>query len=245
MTDSTMTSSAPSDAPALPGLFARAIGVITSPGETFRHVTRTPKVAGMLFLVCAAAALTQGLPQFTERGRAMVLEMQVEQTERFTGQPVTDETYEVLRQRGQFGAYMALLGSFIFVPFVSVVMTAILWAAFNTIMGGTATFKHVMAVVVHSQIIGSVGGLISAPVMYMRGQMSTSVANLGALAASLDEGSYLARVLGMIDLFAVWWIVVLAIGLATLYKRTVSGVTTGLLITYLVIVLGFASIFGG
>ena len=36
------------------------------------------------------------------------------------------------------------------------------------------------------------------------------------------------------------WLVVLAIGLATLYKRTTSGVATGLFITYAVIALAFA-----
>ena len=35
----------------------------------------------------------------------------------------------------------------------------------------------------------------------------------------LDEASPVARFLGVVDLFVVWWIVVLAIGMSVLYRR--------------------------
>ena len=239
MTESTMTTDVLDPTPA-PGLLARFIGVITPPGETFKHVVRTPKVSGMLFLICALTALSQGLPQFTEQGRAATLEMQVQQTERWTGQPITDEAYAAMQKQGQYGPYLALIGSFVFVPFMAVIFTAILWAVFNTVLGGTASFKHVMAVLVHSQVISTLSAVIAAPIMYARGQVSASgIANLGAL-VPLDESSFIAKFLGMIDLFAIWWVIVLAIGLATLYKRTTTGVATGLFVVYAVIALAFA-----
>lgn len=239
MTESHMTTDTLDPTPS-PGLLARFFGVITSPGETFKHVVRTPKVAGMLFVICTLTALTQGLPQFTEQGRAATLEMQVQQTERWTGQPITDEGYAALQKQAQYGPYLALIGSFIFVPFISVIFTAILWAVFNSILGGTASFKHVMSVLVHSQVISTLSAVVSAPIMYARGTVSPSgVANLGAL-VPLDESSFIAKFFGMLDLFLIWWVIVLAIGLATLYKRTTTGVATGLLITYVVFALVFA-----
>lgn len=239
MTESTMTPDVLDPTPS-PGLFARFIGVITSPGETFQHVVRTPKVAGMLFLICALTALAQGLPQFTEQGRAATLEMQVQQAERWSGQPVSDEAYAAMQQQSQYGPYLALIGSFVFVPFMAVIFTAILWAVFNTVLGGTASFKHVMSVLVHSQVISTLSAVVAAPIMYARGQVSASgIANLGAL-VPLDESSFVAKFLGMIDLFIIWWVIVLAIGLATLYKRTTSGVATGLFVVYALIALAFA-----
>ena len=117
-------------------------------------------------------------------------------------------------------------------PFGTVVMTLLFWVVFNAIMGGTATFKQVMAVVAHSQVISAVGYLFAAPIMYARGVMTTGVANLGALLPMLDETSFLAKFLGMIDLFVIWWVVVLAIGLAALYKKKVGSIATGLFIVY-------------
>jgi hypothetical protein len=239
MTESTMTTDVLNPPPS-PGLLARFIGVITSPGETFQHVVRTPKVSGMLFLICALTALSQGLPQFTEQGRAATLEMQVQQAERWSGQPVSDEAYAAMQQQSQYGPYLALIGSFVFVPFMAVIFTVILWAAFNTVLGGTASFKHVMAVLVHSQVISTLSAVIAAPIMYARGQVSASgIANLGAL-IPLDESSFVAKFLGMIDLFVIWWVIVLAIGLATLYKRTTTGVATGLFVVYALVALAFA-----
>lgn len=239
--NATMPTAATPCAP-IPGLLSRAIGIITSPGETFQHVVRTPKVAGMLFLIALLTGLTQGLPQFTEKGRAAALEMQVQTTERM-GFTVTDEMYQQLEQRSHsnMGAYMAIGGSFAGVPFVAVLMTALLWAVFNTVMGGTATFKHVMSVLVHSQIITMLGALVAAPIMYARGVLSPGgIANLGALVPMLDETSLIARFLGTIDLFMIWWLVVLAVGLAALYKKKTSSIATGLFVFYGLLALAWA-----
>ena len=227
--------------PALPGLLSRAIGIITAPTATFAHVVRVPKVAGMLFLISLILGLAQGLPQFTERGRAAAFEMQVQQMERM-GFTVTPEMYQQMEQRShsKVAGYVAIVSMFVGVPFGAVIMTVVLWGVFNTIMGGTASFKHVMAVAVHSQIVSALGALFAAPIMYARGAMSSGVANVGALLPMLDETSFLAKFLGTIDLFAVWWVVVLSIGLGVLYKRKASSIATALFIVYGIIALTFA-----
>ena len=67
--------------------------------------------------------------------------------------------------------------------------------------------------------------------------MTNGVANLGALLPMLDETSFLAKFLGMVDLFTIWWVVVLSIGLAALYKKQVGSIATGLFIFYGIIAL--------
>jgi hypothetical protein len=239
MSDAIVT--APSTEAPIPGLFSRFIGIITSPTATFAHVVRVPKVAGMLFLISLIMGLAQGLPQFTERGRAAALEMQVQQMEGF-GMTVTDEVYQQMEQRSHsnLAGYIAIVSMFVGVPFGAVVMTVVLWVVFNAIMGGTATFKHVMAVVVHSQAVSALGVLFAAPIMYARGVLSTGVANVGALLPMLDETSFLAKFLGSIDLFAVWWVVVLSIGLGVLYKKKTSSIATALFIVYGIIAVTIA-----
>ena len=227
--------------PALPGLPSRAIGIITAPTATFAHVVRKPRVAGMLFLVSLVIGLAQGLPQLTERGRMATLEMQVQQMERW-GATVNDELYQQMEQRSRstFAVVSTVVGTMIVMPFTAVIMTLLLWVVFNTILGGTASFKHVMAVVAHSQVISAVGVLFAAPIMYARGVTTTGVANLGALLPMLDETSFLAKFLGTIDLFAVWWVVVLSIGLAALYKKASRSIAIGLFVFYGIIALGIA-----
>jgi hypothetical protein len=199
----------------------------------------------MLFLTGMLIALSQGLPQFTERGRAAALEMQVQSLESM-GMTVSDEMYQQMAARAQSNSagYITIVTTFLSMPFGAVLMTAIFWAFFNTVLGGTASFKHVMAVVVHSWVISSLGAVIAAPIMYAQGRVTTSVANIGAL-VPLAENSFGARFLGMIDVFTMWWIVVLSIGLATLYKRTTTGVAMGLFAVFLVFALGVAYFLAG
>jgi hypothetical protein len=225
----------------IPGLFSRAIGVITSPGATFAHVARSPKVAGMLFLTSLMIGLASGLPQFTERGRAAALEMQVQQMEGM-GFTVTDEMYAGMEKQSKtpMAGIFAIVGVFISMPLFAVVVTAVMWMVFNAILGGTATFKHVMAVVVHSYMISALGYVISAPIMYARGVMSTGIFNLGAALPMLEEDTFLSNFLGMLDLFMIWWVIVLAIGLGVLYKRKTSSVATGLFVFYGFLALAIA-----
>ncbi len=246
MSDATTAAAATSNPGPIPNLLSRAVGVITSPDVTFEHVARVPKVAGMLFLVSLLLGLAQGLPQLTERGRAAALDLQVQQMERF-GMVVNDEMYQQMEQRSQsnLGAYSSIVLMFVAIPFGAVITTVLLWVAFNTIMGGAASFKHVMAVVVHSQSVSALGAIVSAPIMYAQGITSTSIATLGALLPMLDDTSFLAKFLAGIDLFVIWWVVVLAIGLAALYRKKTSSIATGLFIVYGVILLVIASYTAG
>jgi hypothetical protein len=231
------------------GLFARAIGMVVSPGETFKSVVQTPRPAGILFLICLVMGLATGLPQFTERGRQATLDMQATQVERFTGQPMTPEAYTAMEQRAHYGGYITIGSMFVVIPFFTVVFGAIYWVIFNALLGGTASFKQVLAIVAHAQVISALGAVVSAPIQYIQGtQTAAGPFNLGALAPMLDPGSTLANILGGLSFFSLWQTVVSAIGLAVLYRRKAGGIAIALVALYVAIVaafaIGFSRIFG-
>ena len=58
----------------------------------------------------------------------------------------------------------------------------------------------------------------------------------------LDENSFPARFLGSIDLFLIWWIVSLAIGLGVLYRKRTGPIATTLLVVYVSIAIVIAAI---
>jgi hypothetical protein len=224
------------------GLVARAIGVVTSPTETFRAVALAPRPAGILFLVCLALAIATAGPQFTARGRQAALDMQVRQMERFSGQPVSPEMYARLeRQTQSFGLYSAVIGTFVFVPIASMVFAALYWVAFNALLGGTGTFKQVLGVVTHSQVITALGAIVSAPIQYAQDMVSpTGPFNLGVLAPMLDPNGFAAAFLSMLTVFQLWSVIVSAIGLAVLYRRPVRNIAIALLGFHLVVMAAFA-----
>lgn len=227
---------APADANA--GLLSRLIGVIVAPRQTFAGVIRKPKWLGMLLLLLVVSAGTNFLFLSTEVGQQAMLDQQVRQTEAF-GMQVNDEAYAAMERNLPLMRYFTLGGTLVMVPLMTFATAGILFGVF-TALGGDATFKQALAVVAHSGAISILGALFITPLNYFRESMS-SATNLAVFFPMLDEGTFLARFFGMIDLFLVWWVIVLAIGFSVLYRRRTGPIAAGLFAVYGVIALGFAA----
>jgi hypothetical protein len=221
-------------------LLSRFIGVVTSPKATFEAVVAHPRWLFMLLLVTVIIALGVTLPMTTEAGRQAALENQVQQMENF-GVTVSDEMYANMAKGMRFAAYQTFFSILIFGPIISVILAGILYGVFAVLMGGQATFKQLFAVYVHASVVSAVGQLFTGPLNYFRGSMS-SATNLAVALPMIDEHSFLGRLLGMIDLFIVWWVVVLAIGLGVLYRRRTQPIAIGLFAVYAVIILAAAAV---
>lgn len=243
MTDTVTTTTAPM------GLASRVLGMIFAPSETFRAVVEKPRAVGVLFLVCLAMGLGTGLPLLTETGKRAALDAQVEQIERFTGEPVAPEQYAQMQQATAFGVYSSIIGMFIFIPVITVVFGALYWAFFNIVLGGSAGFGQVITVNAHSQVITALGVVLGAPVQLLQGSFSQAGPfNLGALAPTLDPTSSVALFLGALTFFGFWQSVVCGLGLGVLYKRRPGGIIIGLIGIYLAVTalfaVGVASVMG-
>lgn len=240
-----MTDSAPSPQP-LPGLLARVVGVLTSPKATFERIVQTPKILGILLLLGLTTGIGQSAFTFTQAGQQAFVDAAAQQIERFSGNAPTDEQIARLEKQAPYQSYFSLVGSLIGLPIVAAVEAGIFFLVFNVILGGTATFKQVYAVVLYAAVVSVVGVLVGLPVQFARGAISiTGPANLGALFPMLAENSLLSSFLGLIDVFRLWWVVVMSIGLGVLYRRRTFGIALTLFGVYLAIALGISLIFHG
>jgi hypothetical protein len=221
------------------GLVSRFIGIITSPKATFQVVAAHPRWLGMLLLTTIILAAATTLPMTTEAGKTAALDTQVRQMENF-GMQVNDEMYSQMRQRMAYSVYTTPISILVIAPIMSVIIAGILFGIF-TMMGGQASFKQLFAVYIHSGAIGSLGQLFTGPLNYFRGSVS-SATNLAVALPMLDEHSFIGRLFGMIDVFIIWWLVVLAIGLAVLYRRRTQPIAFTLFGLYAVIILAAAAV---
>jgi hypothetical protein len=228
-------------APAPKGLVARFIGIITSPRATYEAVVAHPKWFGMLAVVAIGMGVLFAGFLFTKTGQDAWLDAAL--TGPFS-RNVNEQQVQGMQRIAPFIGYFALVQFLIVLPLVSVVVSGILYAVFNVAMGGTATFKQVFAVVVHGGPIGILSALFTVPLNYSRGTMS-SATNLGVFLPMLSEQSFLAHFLGVIDIFIVWQLVVVSIGLAVLYRRRTQPIATALLVVYAIIALIIAVVRGG
>ncbi|MEO7191464.1 MAG: Yip1 family protein [Vicinamibacterales bacterium] len=220
-------------------VLARALGIVTSPGATFEVVKRFPRPASMLFLVCVVMAMALGGPQFTARGRQPMLDSQVQQMEKFMGTSATPEMYAGMERRAPYIPYLTIGSMFIFIPVVSLLVAAVYWFVFNAVLGGAATFKQVLAVVTHSQVISALGAVVGAPIQYFQDTYSQAGPfNLGAVAPMLEPGGFGASFLGSLSIFMLWQLIVTAIGLGVLYRRKATVPAVVLTVVYLALMAG-------
>ena len=219
---------------------ARFLGIITSPKETFASVAAHPRWLGMLVTVTIIIAVCAALPMTTEAGKEAALRQQVEQRESL-GMPVSDQQYEVMRRTLPFMPYFAGGSVAVFSPIMTLVMSGILFVVFNVVMGGDRTFKQTFAVFTHAGVISALGQLFTGPLNYFRGAIS-SATNLAVLLPMVEPKSFIGRAMSMIDLFLIWYVLVLAIGLAVLYRRRTQPIAWSLYGVYAVIVLIAATV---
>jgi len=218
---------------------ARFIGVLTSPRDTFASIAAHPKVLGMLVLTIAISAFAAALPMMTEGGRQAAVDQQVSFMEGF-GIEVSDEAYTQIQKGASRLPYTTAAGVIFSTPIVILIITGILFLIFNVFMGGDARFKQLLAVFVHSGVVSSIGGLFAGIINYFR-QAAGSATSIGALLPMIDEKSFLGRLLGMADVFAIWGVIVLAIGLAVLYRRKTQPIAITFFGIYAVIILAIAA----
>ena len=137
--------------------------------------------------------------------------------------------------------YQTAIGILVFSPVFTVAIAGILFLVFNVLMGGDRTFKQLFTVFVHSGVISTLGAVFTGPLNYFRGAV-TSATNLAVLLPMVDPKSFAGRVLAMTDLFWIWSLLVLAIGLAVLYRRRTQPIAWSLYGIYAAGVLVIAAV---
>jgi len=245
--DDTTNSAMPEPAQPPLGLFASLIGVITSPKATFERLGPMPKIAGALVMVSLLGGLLgPGLFVMTARGQQAWLDATVQATEHRTGKPMPETQLTGMQKFAPYMGYAMTGGTVVFFPIVVTIEAGILYALFTFGTGGTATFRQVMAVVTLTAVIGVLGLAFTVMMQFIQGTISTtssSPANLGALLPMLPEDGWLSHLLALIDLFRVWSLMVMAIGLAVVYRKKTSMVAGVLFTIYGVIIVGVSYFF--
>lgn len=226
--------------PASSNVLARFIGIITAPKDTFRGVVAKPTWLAMLVLTSLLVATFSALPMTTEEGKQAAIDQQVQQRRAF-GMETSDKDYAQMERMSGIMPYITFGTVLAFSPIMALIVAGILFAIFNAALGGEASFKQVFAILVHAGAVSALSTVFSGIVNYFRGGVG-SAANLGALLPMLPENSFAANLLGMVDVFLVWYVIVLAMGLAVLYRRRTQPIAISLLAVYAVIALVVAVI---
>lgn len=222
------------------GLVGRIVGVLFAPRATYADVAARPRVLGVLLFVMFVTAGAWFAFLSTPVGQDALWNQQMDVMESF-GFQLPEEAYTQMEANLPWAPYTTAASQIVFFPVVGAIIAGLILAVFNAIMGGSATFKQVYAMVVHSAVVLVVHSLFIAPLNYVRASMS-SPTTLAAFTPFLSATSFGGRFFGAIDLFYLWWIVSLSIGIGVLYRKRTTPIAVSALAVYGVLALLFAAV---
>lgn len=197
------------------GLLRRMIGMIFFPGKVFQALHENPAFLAPMILIAVLSAAT--LPLILPLN-AQLVEQQLQANPNMSPEQV--EQAKAMSQ-GNFAMAMGIVSVLVITPVMFAVYAVLFQLILNFGFGGSATFKPVLSIVTHASVITLVGLLVTIPLMLYQGQAGITL-NLGLLVPFFEEEGFLYRVLKNIDVFIIWWLCLVSIGLGSLYRMPTS-----------------------
>ena len=219
----------------------RVTGVLRHPRATMAEVVQHPAFITTWVVVLLVAAVCGGLLLSTPIGQQALVDERVRVTEALGGR-VDDAAYDRLRSDPPVSIYLTSGGRLLLTPPVTLLVAAGLvgLARFD---GARVTFVTALAIAVHATVVLALQQVVAAPLHYVNESL-TSPTNLAGMLRVFDEGSVPARLFGTIDVFGLWWMWLLAVGLAAATGRPARQYIWRLLAVYLGMAAIVAAVFG-
>jgi hypothetical protein len=190
--------------------------MVRSPRATLASVARTPRSLDLAALLIAISAVSSAGFLMTRVGQLAALDQQVRQLESF-GAVITDDRYEALRQLVPYRPVVSAASIIVGWPILWLVMARGLQWIGRRMGRGEPSFRQVLAVVVHTWAIIGVRAVVAAPINYVRESLGGST-SLSVLMPVFGASTFPGRLLGAVDIFIVWWVALLAMGVGILYQ---------------------------
>ena len=155
MTQTTVPQAGATRALSLP---ERLIGAIFSPKPTFESVSAHPVWVDVLAITIVLTSLAWFAFLSTDTGRQAFIDQQFQQQEAW-GQTITPEVEQRINGSAPVMRWVIPISTLVIGPLFVVVIAGVLYGVFAALLGGGATFKQTLAVVVHAGVVTTVAGL--------------------------------------------------------------------------------------
>jgi Yip1-like protein len=206
----------------------RIAGVLRHPRSTMAALVAAPSWFPTWVFILALWLVPAGWFLSTPTGRLALVDERVRQVEAFGGR-MDDARYGALLRRPPREAYFLSGGRMLLSPPITILAAAAAMALAR-LEGAPLPIAGGLAVSVHASVPLAIQQLIAIPVSYLTESMA-SPTNLAA-ALRLETGTLGSRVFGAIDLFGLWWVWLLAVGLSAATGRRARGSLIWLVFIY-------------
>ncbi|MED3357578.1 Yip1 family protein [Bacillus thuringiensis] len=176
-----------------PSLF----GMITSPGLQFERMKTSKKVWGVFFLVALLQGMLGGLSAYVIHTSPEMLKMK-------------KELGELAGQGSLTSEIISGIGSNFASAMVGTLFIAAIYKIFMMFFGNDTPYKTLLNIVVYTNIVLIIGGLINTILSLIFGSGVTQYTSLGLV---FTEGTFAYGIGNTIEVFYVWNLVLIWLGL--------------------------------
>jgi Yip1 domain len=204
---------------------ARLVGVFFSPGKAFADIARKPR--WWIPVILMAILGTVYLNAFTQRvGWESVIRPAIENNAN-TQNLTTQQREQLIQRAAGLYKYLGYGASAVGTLFYVFIVAVLFMFLFDTIMGAGIGLKRMMAIVAYGFLPLLIQTALSMVVLFLKDPEDFNLQNplmfnVGAYLSS-DTPAALRALGSSIDLFSLWIIVLLAIGVSTAGRRISFG----------------------
>jgi hypothetical protein len=167
-------------------------------------------------MLLVLTASSQAIFFQTDVGQVALVD-QWERTALAFGQTVDDARYAEMQALSRSGPLYGVATSVAAGPVLTLALATVVFLVFRRRDGGTVSYSQVVAVIAHASVILAIRELVSVPVSLAR-EATGGATSLGLWFPALDVASFAGRFVGALDVFVIWWVVLLGIGVGVLYE---------------------------
>lgn len=227
--------------------FARWINIYFSPKKSFEAVRQRPAwIWPMVLLIL----LGTGFFFWTAKPRINDTLEKMKKNERLMSLPAEQKQAIFDRVEGQFKSPLWMSVGVLFAAAYFFIAAGILFFIGNIIMGGEARYAQVLGAYVYAGFIGIPEMLVQGLLATAKGTMRTAL-SLAALFPPDKAETFAYRLINGFDIFSIWFVSVLIIGLATVYNFKTGKVAAWIIPLWILwkvcsaVLAGLGMMFGG
>ena len=196
----------------------RVLGVLVAPEETFQSIASI--AVGPTWLAPLIVMMLLGTALGTMVSARLDLAQAIRHQNEVTGNRLSaDQVEQQIETVKKFQPYLALGQGLIAVPALYLILALLFWVAFK-LGGSEMSYQASLATSLHGILpLGLVQAMLAIAVIWNRASLTQGEARSGAFLASNlaavapdDTGPVARALLGSVDLFSIWAIILLVIG---------------------------------
>lgn len=216
------------EAPASMSFPARFLGVYIEPRETFADIVRRPDILWPLAVtVISGVVFTETM--LAKIGMERIIRNQLEQGGQ-AARMSPEQLEQAVSQGAGIAGIIAHVMGVVAAPIYLLIVAGIGLAILNSFFGAQLKFKTVFSVTCYSQLVGILGVLTGLAVILFGdverfNAQNPMPTNIGFFLNPLETSKPLLALTSSFDIFTVWGLILLGIGLSEAVGRKVKAVS--------------------